>query len=238
MSPFCPHLEFVLTLSNREIFISFGYLLWQCLDKPWIFISNLCPSFSVLDRVLTDILLSLDSMWTDLVYGQTLDRVLTDFGQRLDFLSNLCPKFVCPPFSKEYPFVAVASLRCLDISPSPSHCRPRHSNMTPTPERVNAYVFLRLPRQVTVLTPWKASPTLRSPSFTWQSWRRYDKFACTFVYFSTLFISCRTNKTQRIIFWWRMKDCLNDVLVLVSRLFKVLKFVHTLFICLHLSLVV
>ena len=38
--------------------------------------------------------LLLDSMRTDLVHGQTVDRVLTDFGQRLDFLSNLCPKFV------------------------------------------------------------------------------------------------------------------------------------------------
>ena len=46
--------------------------------------------------------LLLDSRRTDLVHGQTLDRVLTDFGQRLDFLSNLCPKFVWPPFSKEY----------------------------------------------------------------------------------------------------------------------------------------
>ena len=83
--------EFVQTLSNFKILILFEDHVGQFLDKPWISMSNLCPSPNVLDNVLTDIILLLDSIWTYLVHGQTLDRVLTDLGHRLDFLSNLCP---------------------------------------------------------------------------------------------------------------------------------------------------
>ena len=82
--------------------ISFENRLTKTLDKRWIFFYKVYPYLTLLDRPLTDIVFWLDSVWTDPVHGQTLDRVLTDIGQRLDFTSNLCPKFVCPLFSKEY----------------------------------------------------------------------------------------------------------------------------------------
>ena len=58
--------------------------------------SNPCPMTTFLDRVLTDLVVVLDRVRTDLVLGQTVDRVLTELGQRLDFLSNSCPRFVSP----------------------------------------------------------------------------------------------------------------------------------------------
>ena len=103
MSKVCPHPEFVQTLSNQEFMVRFEDPLWRSLDKPWMCLSNLCPKAGDLDRALTDIGPLLDSVLTNLVHGQALDRVLTDIGQRLDFPSNLCPRFVWPPFSKEYP---------------------------------------------------------------------------------------------------------------------------------------
>ena len=63
---------------------------------------KICPNVALLDRPLTDIVPLVDSVLTDPVHGQALDSVLTDIGQRLDFTSKLCPKFVCPLFSKEY----------------------------------------------------------------------------------------------------------------------------------------
>ena len=102
MSKVCPHPEFVQTLSNQAIMVRFEDHTWQSLDKPWISLSNHCPTSGALDSVLTDIVFLLDSVRTNLVHGQTLDRVLTDIGQRLDFTSNPCPRFVWPPFSKEY----------------------------------------------------------------------------------------------------------------------------------------
>ena len=63
---------------------------------------KICPNLALLDRPLTDTVPLVDSVLTDPVHGQALDSVLTDIGQRLDFTSNLCPKFVCPLFSKEY----------------------------------------------------------------------------------------------------------------------------------------
>ena len=64
--------------------------------------SNLGPNLSLLDRVLTDTVLVLDRAWTDLVHGQSFDRVLTDIGQRLDFLSNVSPKIVRPHEGNQY----------------------------------------------------------------------------------------------------------------------------------------
>ena len=105
MSKFCPRLEFVQTLSNQEVLVSFQDHSANNLDKPWIFMYKVCPNLAILDRPLTDIVPLVDSVRTDPVHGQALDRVLTDIGQRLDFTSNLCPKFVCPLFSKEYRFL-------------------------------------------------------------------------------------------------------------------------------------
>ena len=102
MSKFCPHLEFVQTLSDEEVLVSFEDLSANNLDKPWIFMYKVCPNLALLDRPMTDIVPLVDSVWTDTVHGQALDSVLTYIGQRLDFTSNLCLKFVCPLFSKEY----------------------------------------------------------------------------------------------------------------------------------------
>ena len=52
----------------------FKDLVGQCLDKAWILKSDLCQNFAALDRVLTDVVLMLDIVWTDIVLGQTFDR--------------------------------------------------------------------------------------------------------------------------------------------------------------------
>ena len=91
ISKVCPYLGFVQTLSNRG---HFKDLVGQNLDKLWISVSNLGPNLTLLDKVLTDTVLVLDRTWTDRVLGQSFDRILTDIGQRLDFLSNVCPKIV------------------------------------------------------------------------------------------------------------------------------------------------
>ena len=84
-------------------------IIGQWLDKVWISKSNLCPNSPSYDRVLTAIVLVLDRVRTDSVHGQTFDRHLTKIGQRLDFLSNVCPMFVWPHKDKEYPYFLRAS---------------------------------------------------------------------------------------------------------------------------------
>ena len=81
-------------MSKLLILIMVKDLAGHSLDKPLIFMSNPCPITTFLDRVLTDLVVVLDRVRTDLVLGQTVDRVLTELGQRLDFLSNSCPRFV------------------------------------------------------------------------------------------------------------------------------------------------
>ena len=53
----------------------------------------------ILDKVLTDYGLGLDSDWTDPVLGQRLDKVWTNIGQNLDKGWISCPMFVQPPLS-------------------------------------------------------------------------------------------------------------------------------------------
>ena len=96
---------FVQTLSNLGSYTLFRDPIGQTLDKCWISMSNLGPNLSLLDRVLTDTVLVLDRAWTDLVHGQSFDRVLTDIGQRLDFLSNVSPKIVRPHEGNQYQFL-------------------------------------------------------------------------------------------------------------------------------------
>ena len=48
----CP--IFVQTMSKVKSVISWGFCIGQCLDKYWIFMSNLCPRAFELDRISTD----------------------------------------------------------------------------------------------------------------------------------------------------------------------------------------
>ena len=52
----------------------FKNLVGQCFDKTWILKSDLCPNLAALDRALTDVVLMLDIVWTDVVLGKTFDR--------------------------------------------------------------------------------------------------------------------------------------------------------------------
>ena len=63
----------------------------RCRDKDWISKSTVCPMTSGLDRISMNSGQRPDRPCTLHVIGQAFDRVMTEFGQRLDFMSKLCP---------------------------------------------------------------------------------------------------------------------------------------------------
>ena len=72
----------------------------QTLDLCVQSLSKVFEDGQILDKVLTDYGLGLDSDWTDPVLGQRLDKVWTNIGQNLDKGWISCPTFVRPPFGK------------------------------------------------------------------------------------------------------------------------------------------
>ena len=90
----CPKFVQVQCLSrlcSRSESASQNFFVWQCLDKYWIFVSNLCPRSFSLDSDSTDSWQTLYLIGQTLYFSSWLDRPLTGFGQTLDFLSTDCP---------------------------------------------------------------------------------------------------------------------------------------------------
>ena len=88
-------------IMSKRVCKYIGCSIGQPVDKCWIFLSNLCPKMIDLDRISTTVRQRLDRPCTFSSIGQTLDRIRTDIGQRLDFVSRVCPTAVQPPIVKE-----------------------------------------------------------------------------------------------------------------------------------------
>ena len=75
LSKVCPCPKFVQSLSNLKSCA--GHLVGQSLDKPWTWMSNLCPRFAI----WTGIGQELDNTWTTCGQVVYLDRNWTGVGQ-------------------------------------------------------------------------------------------------------------------------------------------------------------
>ena len=98
-SPSSP--KYVQKMSNISVCQYLDCSIGHSVDKSWIFLSNFCPKTIDLDRISTSVRQRLDRPCTFLAIGQTLDRIWTDLGQKLDFMSRVCPTAVQPPIVKE-----------------------------------------------------------------------------------------------------------------------------------------
>ena len=82
-SPYFPNPNCVQSLSSMKNGINFN-LIGQCLDKLWIFLSNLCPSAMELGVGSTQFWQDMDIEQTDSLPDRFLDRPWTGIGRGLD----------------------------------------------------------------------------------------------------------------------------------------------------------